>query len=88
MGYVVTEIVPTPNPNAMKFVLDREISSHSVSFLTPEAGDDHPMACQLFRVKGVASLLLLGNFVTVNKDADAKWPSITRKIKDTLQKLG
>jgi hypothetical protein len=85
MGYAVKEIVPTPNPNATKFVLDREIASQPVSFLTPESGRDHPLAGQLFQIEGVISVLLLGNFVTINKVPEAKWPPITRKIQKTLQ---
>jgi hypothetical protein len=85
MGYTVTEIQPTPNPNAAKFVLDREISDRPISFLNSAEGGDHPLASQLFAVKGVKSLLLLGDFVTVNKDAATKWEQVIDKIKEILQ---
>lgn len=86
MGFNVTEVQPTPNPNAAKFVLDREISDRPISFLTPAEGGSHPIAAQLFEIKGVTSVLLLGDFVTVNKDAAAKWEPITAKVKEILQK--
>jgi hypothetical protein len=85
MGYKVTEIQPTPNPNAAKFVLDSEISDRPVSFLNPAEGSDHPLASQIFGVKGVKSVLLLGDFVTVNKDAATKWEQVIDKIKEILQ---
>jgi len=85
MGFTVTEIQPTPNPNAAKFVLDREISDRPVSILNSAEGGDHPLASQLFGVKGVKSVLLLGDFVTVNKDAATKWEQIIDKIKEILQ---
>ena len=84
MPYTVTEIQPTPNPNAAKFVLDRPISEASISFLNADQATDHPIAKRLFSIAGVSSLLLLGDFVTVNKTAEAGWASIKRKVQQVL----
>lgn len=84
MGFKVLEVQPTPNPNAMKFVLDRVIAERPVSFLHAEGSQDHPLVSQLFAVSGVASVLLLGDFVTVNKTPSAKWRAITPKVKKIL----
>jgi NFU1 iron-sulfur cluster scaffold homolog, mitochondrial len=86
MGFKVIEVQPTPNPNAAKFVLNGEITDRPVSFLSPAEGAGHPLASQLFGIKGVASVLLLGDFVTINKQADAEWKQITDKAKEILQK--
>jgi hypothetical protein len=86
MGYKVTDIQSTPNPNAVKFVLDAEISDRPVSFLNPREGEGHPIASQLFAVGGVTSVLLLGDFVTINKAADVKWETITQKVQEILKK--
>jgi hypothetical protein len=86
MGYQVKEIQPTPNPNAAKFVLDRAISDTPISFLSPQQGTDHPVASQLFSIKGVTSVLILGDFVTINKDEAVKWSDITQKVQEILQK--
>ena len=48
MPFVIREVVATPNPNAMKFVLDQPISNHPVSYLNVEAAGEHPLAKQLF----------------------------------------
>ena len=87
MGFTVTDVQPTPNPNAAKFILDREISEAPVSFLNRDEGAGHPIASQLFSIKGVTSVLLLGGFVTVNKEDGAKWEPISRKVREILQKL-
>jgi NFU1 iron-sulfur cluster scaffold homolog, mitochondrial len=86
MGYQVKEIQPTPNPNAAKFVLDRAISDTPISFLNPQQGTDHPVAGQLFSIQGVTSVLILGDFVTINKDQAVKWSDITQKVQEILQK--
>jgi hypothetical protein len=86
MGFSVKEIQPTPNPNAAKFILDREISDRPISFLNPEQGAAHPVASQLFAIKGVASVLILSDFVTINKTGQSSWSAITPKVAEILQK--
>jgi hypothetical protein len=85
MPFVVREIQPTPNPNAVKFVLDRPISESPTSFLNPGAAEGHPIAEALFAIPGVSSLFLLGDFVTVNKVPAAKWPELKSKVKQVLK---
>ena len=85
MPFKVIDIQPTPNPNAAKFVLDRQITTEPVSFLNPQQGEAHPIASQLFEIKGVISILILGDFVTVNKTPDAQWKQITPKVREILQ---
>ena len=87
MGFTIKEIQPTPNPNAAKFVLDGQITAQPMSFLTPEQGAGHPIAAQLFGIKGVTSVLLLGDFVTVNKQPGVKWEAITGKVQEILQNV-
>ncbi|MCC7349100.1 MAG: NifU N-terminal domain-containing protein [Phycisphaerales bacterium] len=87
MGFVVLEVQPTPNPNALKFILNRSISEQSTSFFDAAAAKDHPVASALFEIPGVSSLLLLGDFITVNKRAEAKWPAIKEGVRKTLKVL-
>jgi hypothetical protein len=87
VAFTVREVQPTPNPNAMKFVLDRAISEQPASFFDSRAAQDHPVASHLFAVPGVSSLLLLGDFVTVNKSPNAKWSDITTQVKRALASI-
>jgi hypothetical protein len=84
MAFNVTEVQSTPNPNAAKFILDRRISDTPVSFLSPEQAAHHPIAKQLFAIDGVVSVLLLGDFVTVNKAPGTAWPQLKRRVKHVL----
>jgi hypothetical protein len=86
MPFKVQEVQPTPNPNAAKFVLDRPIVEQPTSFFNAAAATGHPLAEQLFAIPGVSSLLLLGDFITVNKTPDAKWGEITPRVKAILSK--
>jgi hypothetical protein len=82
--FKVTEVQPTPNPNAVKMILDRVIADCPMSFLTAASGKQHPIASKLFAVDGVTSLLLLGDFVTVTKAPEAKWKDITKRVEQAL----
>ena len=84
MAFRVREIQPTPNPNALKFVLDRPVSQQPTSFFNAAAAKDHPLATSLFAIEGVASLLLLGDFITINKSPSAKWADIQRRARAVL----
>ncbi len=84
MPFSVREVQPTPNPNAMKLILDRVIADCPMSFLNAASGNEHPIASRLFAINGVTALLLLGDFVTVTKSPEAKWADITKKVKQAL----
>jgi len=82
--FTVRQVQPTPNPNAVKFVLDRHITEDRLSFPDLAAAAHHALASKLFEIDGVTSLLLLEDFVTVNKAPAAKWGSITPRVKRVL----
>lgn len=84
MAYKVNEIQPTPNPNAAKFILDRSISDQPTSFFNAQSATNHPIASKLFAISGVSSLLLLGDFVTINKSPQSNWADITGKVEKAL----
>jgi len=84
MPFKVLEVQPTPNPNAAKFILDGPISEQPTSFFNAEQAKGHPVAAQLFEIPGVTSVLMLGDFVTVNKRPEVKWNSITERVEAVL----
>lgn len=87
MPFTIREIQPTPNPNAAKFLLDQPISERPASFFNALSAQGHPVASKLFALPGVSSVLLLGDFVTVNKNPDAKWAEITPQVKRVLASI-
>jgi hypothetical protein len=84
LAFAVKEAQSTPNPNAVKFVLDRPICDRPTSFVNAASAQDHPVASRLFAIQGVSSVLMLGDFVTVNKSPDAVWSEIASKVKQVL----
>ncbi len=87
MAFKVQEIQATPNPNAAKFVLDRPIAEQPMSFFNAASARGHALAEQLFAIQGVSSLLLLGDFITVNKSPEARWEKINPQVKALLARI-
>lgn len=84
----VMQVQVTPNPNAMKYVLDREITPTTLSYFNAQAAEANPLAVALFGIEGVSGVMLLRDFVTVSKRPDAKWGLITRQVRAIVGKLG
>ena len=84
MAYHITEFEATPNPNAVKCWLDRPISERPQSFLNAQMAAAHPIAAALFAEAGVNNVLFNGDWVTVNKPADADWSTVKAKVKRVL----
>ncbi len=81
MPLKVLAVQATPNQNARKFVLNGTISEQPLSFFNAGAVQGHVLASRLFAIRGVSSVLLLKDFITVNKAQEADWTDITPKVK-------
>lgn len=80
----VLEAQPTPNPNALKFIVEGSLSDQPLSFFNADAAKDHALGSKLFAIPGVTSLLILNDFVTVSKAPDAVWRQITPAAKRVI----
>ncbi len=77
----------TPNPNALKFVVDMVlIDKSSVNFASKQSAENSPLAKKLFEINSVIEIFIGKNFVTVSKDSSASWDSIYDKILSVLNK--
>ncbi len=76
----------TPNPNAAKFVLDRQVPGEgSRSYFDAEDASGDALAERLFAVDGVRALLLVENFITVTKTDDQEWPDLVERIEAAIR---
>ncbi|CCH03188.1 nitrogen-fixing NifU domain protein [Fibrella aestuarina BUZ 2] len=81
----------SPNPNSMKFVLNRELVPDGLSFDYAEPsealkeGKNSPLAVALFGVDGVRRVFIAGNFITLTKDEDVDWGEILFEVKVFLK---
>jgi hypothetical protein len=78
------EVQPTPNPNAMKFVLARKVFGRPLSFASAEAAAGHELAEQIFALPGVYNVFMVQDFVTVNKLPGVPWEPLVAAVQAIL----
>lgn len=84
MPFRILEWDDTPNPLAKKATLDRRISDGPVSVRRPDDAASHPLAAALFEAADLTSLLLLHDWVSVNKAPKARWPAVKKAVAKVL----
>ncbi|MEQ1632618.1 MAG: NifU N-terminal domain-containing protein [Planctomycetota bacterium] len=83
----VQSILPTPNPNAFKFLVDRPLvrGGQTRSYSKPEEARSDILAQGLFAVPGVETLFFCENFVTVSMTAKADWRGVAEQCTRLLE---
>jgi len=77
----IAEIEPTPNPNAMKFVLKEPLTwGISRSYENAEQAQDDKLASALFDIENVTSVFYVDHWITVTQDGKADWQELMRKL--------
>ena len=77
----IAEIEPTPNPNAMKFVLKEPLTwGISRSYENAAQAHDDPLAASLFDVEHVISVFYVDHWITVTQDGQADWQELMRQL--------
>ncbi len=77
----------TPNPATLKFIPDGEIvlQQGSLDFKNQkQASTKSPLALQLFEIKGIKSVFLGYDFITITKKDDIDWAKIKTEIQATI----
>jgi hypothetical protein len=85
MPYLVKAFQPTPNPNALKCILDRRIAERPRSYFNPADAAADPIGSRLFAIAGVTNILMNGDWLTVSKSAAADWPTIKTGVERVLR---
>ena len=84
---IVTD--PTPNPNAMKFTLNRVVATRGETYRGDPATVAAPWAKALLSIPGVIGVYGINNFISVNKTPEADWHVIVPQAEAALkQALG
>lgn len=79
-------IQPTPNPNALKFILNREvINEGKISFKTPQDCRDIPLAAALFDLRGVDQIHFFQNVITISKFSFEDWDALEPAVQTSIE---
>lgn len=83
----VSEFQTTPNPNALKCVLERPIPGPIRSHRGTAGTESDPLAAALLALPGVTSVLISGDWLTVNKSPQTDWPTLKPAIQRVLAEV-
>ncbi|MGZ3696260.1 MAG: NifU family protein [Bdellovibrionota bacterium] len=77
----------TPNPNALKYVVDEAIllPRGSASFTDKATAENAPLAKRLMAIPGVSSCMIGYNFVSVTKSDQGDWEVLDLQTRDALK---
>lgn len=79
-------IQPTPNPNALKFILNRDVLTEGkVSFKTPQDCKDVPLALALFDLRGVDQIHFFQNVITISKFSFEDWDALEPAVQTCVE---
>ncbi|MCR9218557.1 MAG: NifU N-terminal domain-containing protein [bacterium] len=87
MGFRIVRFETTPNPNALKCVLDRPITEVPKSFLSAGAAAGDPLAEPFFELGGIRNILMNGDWISVNKLDATDWAALKPRIRRVLRDL-
>ncbi|MBX3365011.1 MAG: NifU N-terminal domain-containing protein [Phycisphaeraceae bacterium] len=85
MAFKVIAFESTPNPNALKVVLDRSPGPEPRSYRLPPDSTDDPLGSALMAIPGVHNILIHDGWIAVGKTPDATWPPIKAEIRRVLR---
>jgi len=78
-------IQSTPNPNALKFVLNMPVKNEGkVTYKHVDQCKDNPLAAALFTVSNISEVYFFDNYITVTQDGSLDWDAIEDQIKKII----
>lgn len=84
----VVNIEPTPNPDALKFIVQKPLLRSGVrSFRDFGSAVGDPVGSALFALGRVTSVFYMDRFVTVNKEPAAAWSDLIDPVCEVIEEL-
>lgn len=75
----------TPNPNAVKFTLNRVVAAQGKTY-RDAAGADAGWAKELLAIPGIVQVFAVNDFVSVTKQPQASWEAIVPQVQQALNR--
>ncbi len=83
---IAVDVQPTPNVNAMKFLLNRRVTEgRSQTFRSPDEAAGSPLAKALLGIPGVVQVFFLNEFITVTRDPGREWTAIVSQAESVIR---
>ncbi len=84
---ITIEVQPTPNVNALKFVVNRRLTEgRSQTFRAPGDASASPLAAALLALPGVVQVFFLNDFITVTREPSASWDALAEQAEAVIRR--
>ena len=71
----------TPNPSAMKFVANKKITDHTLSFENTNSAKDAPLVKELFNFPFIKEVFIDENYISISKNDTVQWEEVVMEIR-------
>jgi Fe-S cluster biogenesis protein NfuA len=75
----------TPNPNVMKFVTSKLLSSQNIEILSKDNTQEIPIATELFKFEFIKEVFISENYISITKTESSDWLTINNKIRTFIK---
>jgi Fe-S cluster biogenesis protein NfuA len=77
----------TPNPNTLKYSVNRELLARGTVNVVRKADAEalSPLATKLFNIPGIAAVMIGRDFVTVTKTEEGDWDLVHKECSKTIE---
>ncbi|MBW4359591.1 NifU family protein [Flavobacterium taihuense] len=77
----------TPNPAALKFVINKMITKNAVEFKNIDQSAPSPLATELFKFPYVKEIFIDENYISVTKYDVSEWQDITMELRTFIKQF-
>ena len=75
----------TPNPNVIKFVTNKLLTTQNIEILSAEDTSGVPIAISLFKFLFIKEVFISENYISITKTSDLDWFEITNELRGFLK---
>jgi len=79
-------VQPTPNVNALKFVVNRRVTEGRSQTFTSRDSAASPLARDLLGIPGVRQVFFLNDFITITRIEGTEWDAIVPSAEDLIRR--
>ena len=78
--------MPTPNPNTVKFLVEKEfLEIGSINFTTAALAETSPLPKALFEINGIAGVMIGTNFISITKTDENGWEDVLEPASNLIK---
>ena len=76
----------TPNPNTLRFMLDKELlTKGSIDYNNAEKAENCILPKNLFKIGNITNVFIGKNFISITKSTETDWTNIIESITTTIK---